>query len=60
MTKLPSVTVQALFLSDGFFNYRSTDNEFGTEDAAAEFIALFGLEGQVKVLDLIEDYRSRQ
>ncbi len=60
MTKLPSVTVEALFLSDGFFNYRSTDNEFGTEDAASEFIALFGLEGQVKIEELMEDFRSRQ
>jgi hypothetical protein len=57
---LPTVTVEALFLSDGFFNYRSTDNEFGTEDAAAEFIALFGLEGQVGVRDLVEDFAGRQ
>lgn len=60
MSKLPSVTVESLFLSDLFFNYRSTDNEYGTEDAASEFIALAGLEGQVKVINLVEDFRSRQ
>ncbi len=60
MTKLPTVTVEALFLSDLFFNYTSTDREMGTEDAAAEFIAYFGLEGQVGIRELVEDFRSRQ
>ncbi len=59
MTKLPTVTVDAIFLSDLFFNYVSTDRERGSEDAAAEFISYYGLENQVKVIQLIQDFAER-
>jgi hypothetical protein len=57
MTKLPSVTIEALCLSDLFFNYHPGDvgeDEMGTHAAAKDFIDLAGLE------ELVADFKARE
>lgn len=60
MTKLPSVTIESMFLSNLFFNFRGEADEMGTKDVAKEFISLCGLEDQVTVEELVADFRSRE
>ncbi len=59
MTKLPTVNLPAVNLSNMFYHYSTSDGECGTFRAAREMMDLFDLSGHVTADALVQDFLDR-